>query len=262
VEDNEDIQLKETPPRHEGRFEKEDTMSAANYQYSTDGPTTDIDIDLENPSTNIVVMPVLCRGVMLPQKGDTTLPTSGKVSTVDKIIIYFNVVDVQDFIDQKITAQIDENGGSITFNGRLCVPRIFHNNLHTFLSKMNPDAQEAEIKAHGYAAHQLNKCPELQVNKFRLKLPGDMTVNNDFFNQGHEGKEDLQLKICVRKCGSTVTGVGKKKIEQVFNVGFFSVAVDNTEQHMDLVDDVAGRTQHDIDMEELFASEGEEDDEY
>lgn len=262
-EDKEDIQPKEIPPRHAVRFGEEDTMSTTDHQDTTDlANAQDIDIDLDYNSMNLVVFPVLIPGVVLPQA-----VISGKVSTVTKLTFYFDVPDRQDFFDEKISAYIKPNGESIIFNTMVCVPRKFHNHVADFLKEMNPDAQDAEIKAHGYAANKMNENEALQMNKFRLKLPGNMTVNNDYFN---EGQYDLRLKINVQLSKSIaekefchkLTGMKKvKQIKQVRASGFFSVAVDDSLQLMHLAKDTR-RSQHDEDCDHLFGdddeSEGEE----
>jgi hypothetical protein len=178
-------------------------MSTTDHQDTTDlAKAKDIDINLDYPLMSTVVFPVLSPGVVLSQR-DTELPISGKVSTVDKLTFYFDVADLQDFFGKKFAAYIKPNGGSIIFNTMLCVPGKFRSNVTSFLSELNPDAQDTEIKAHGYAANRMNNIESLRMNKFRLKLPEDITVKNHYFNEGHEGQYDLRLKINVHNYNST-----------------------------------------------------------
>jgi hypothetical protein len=238
-------------------------MSTTNNQDTTDPNVVDIDIDPDNPWMSAAVLPVLSSGVMLPQKGTTEIPTSGRVYTVDKLTVYFNVADLQDFIDKKITAFIEPEGDCIIFND-VVFPRIFHNKLNDFLLAVRPGVQEAEIKAHGYVASDMKKTPALQMKQFRLKLPAGMTVNNGHFNEEFE-EQSLELKIWVRKSQSVaekkVNGA-TKCIKQTNFFGYFSVAVDGTKHSMELFEDKK-QSQHDDACDLLFdedEEEGEEDD--
>jgi hypothetical protein len=263
-EDKEVIQPKETSPRLAVRSREEHTMSTTDHQDTTDLATAqDIDIDLDYNSRNFVVFPVLIDGVVIPESF-----LFGKVSSVTKITFYFDMPDRQFFFNQKISACIESDGASIIFNTTVCVPRKFHDSVTDYLLEINPDAQETEIKAHGYAASKINKNKALQMNKYRLILPQDMTVNNDYFNEGHEGQDDLHLNINVgvskqiakREVFDETTGITKQKlIKQDRASGFFSVAVDNTLQQMQLATDTR-KSQHDKDCDRLCGGgdEGEE----
>jgi hypothetical protein len=224
-------EVEQTSPRQSGRFE-EDTMSTTNNQDTTNPNVVDIDIDPHCPWMSAAVLPVISSGVMLPQKGEKKVPTSGIVWTVDKLTVYFNVADLQDFIDKKITAFIEPDGDYIILND-VVFPRIFHNQLNDFLLAVRPDVQEAEIKAHGYVASNMKKSPALQMKQFRMKLPDGMTVNNSYFNEEFEEKQSLELKIWVCKSKSVaekkVSGT-TKYIKQANYIGYFSVAVDDTKQ--------------------------------
>jgi hypothetical protein len=202
-----------------------------------------------------MVVPVLSEGVILPHIGTTEIPTCGTIWTVSKLTINFNVADVQDFQDKKITASIESDGSCIYLN---CVafPRIFHNNMSAFLTHVNPLTQQAEILAHGTVALKMKKQKSRQLKELRLKLPEGMTVNNSRFNGEAEENHTLEVTIDVRKCPSVATRNGRK-IEQKHYFEHLSVVVNDTLQSMELFDDKK-KSNHDLACELLFDDEEEE----
>jgi hypothetical protein len=222
--DNEDSQLEQSPKPSAA------TMSTTNDE---DPNFLDINIDPDYPWMSAMVVLVLSESVILPQSGTTEIPTRGTIWTVSKLTIYFNVTDVQDFQDKKITASIESDGSCIYLN---CVARIFHNNMSAFLTQVNPLAQQAEILAHGAVASKMKKQKSRQMKELCLKFPYGMTVNNSCFNGEAEEKHNLEVTIDVRKCPSVATRNGHR-IEQKYYFGHLSVVVDDTLQSMELFDD-------------------------
>ena len=266
AEDKEDIQPKETPPppRHAVRSEKEDTMFPNDHQDTPDPvETQDINLDLEPESTNLAgVQPCVCPDVVL----NPADYRAGSGTTCTKMTFYTHVADMRDYFENKISAYIVSEGASIIFNTvDRSVPRKFIDHSANFLQKVNPHAQDAEFKAHGYMAKKLSKSNATQ-KRFRLNFPMGMTVNNDNFNEGHEAQADCQLTINVTKTSETVErqGVDKSGCNQLLKTkqdtitGSFSVVVNGTYKTMNLAKDTR-RSQHDEDCDNLFDSDDESD---
>jgi hypothetical protein len=195
---------------------------------SSEDPPRQIVVSTNDPTENEEnISAVLTESVLVPDSISRKIPTKDSATAVSKLSLYYPVSDLQDYIDNRYTASLSEDGRKIIVQLPMC-PNYMKTDMGRICKIFHPEAQESEMLAHGTVA---GSASSLSTRTIEITINDDsQTFNNDYFNDGMNG---LELFVDSKPLPIDFSW-NNRSIFQSACLASFSVAIDGTERQVRL----------------------------